>query len=31
VLAYPSRYTHRVALSPRRLLATDGKRVTFAY
>lgn len=31
VLAYLSRYTHRVALSPRRLLATDGQSVTFAY
>lgn len=31
VLAYLSRYTHRVALSPRRLLATDGTHVTFAY
>jgi len=31
VLAYLSRYTHRVALSPRRLLATDGQNVTFAY
>ena len=31
VLAYLSRYTHRVALSPRRLLATDGTSVTFAY
>lgn len=31
VLAYLSRYTHRVALSPQRLLATDGKSVTFAY
>jgi len=31
VLAYLSRYTHRVALSPRRLLATDGHTVTFAY
>jgi Putative transposase/Transposase zinc-binding domain len=31
VLAYLSRYTHRVALSPRRLLTTDGKSVTFAY
>jgi hypothetical protein len=31
VLAYLSRYTHRVALSPRRLLATDGASVTFAY
>lgn len=31
VLAYLSRYTHRVALSPRRLLASDGASVTFAY
>lgn len=31
VLAYLARYTHRVALSPRRLLATDGARVTFAW
>lgn len=31
VLAYLSRYTHRVALSPRRLLAIDGTSVTFAY
>ena len=31
VLAYLSRYTHRVALSSRRLLATDGVNVTFAY
>lgn len=31
VLAYLSRYTHRVALSARRLLATDGARVIFAY
>ena len=31
VLAYLSRYTHRVALSPRRLLATDGSSGTFAY
>lgn len=31
VLGYLSRYTHRVALSPRRLLATDGTSVTFAY
>ena len=31
VLAYLSRDTHRVALSPRRLLATDGTSVTFAY
>ena len=31
VLAYLSRYTHRVAISPRRLLASDGNSVTFAY
>ena len=31
VLAYLSRYTHRVALSPRRLLAADETSVTFAY
>ena len=31
VLAYLSRYTHRVAISPRRLLATEGPTVTFAY
>lgn len=31
VLAYLSRYTHRVALSPRRLLAANGQTVTFAY
>lgn len=33
VLAYLSRYTHRVALSPRRLLGLDaeGGTVTFAY
>jgi hypothetical protein len=31
VLAYLSRYTHRVALSPRRLLATDRASVTFAW
>lgn len=30
VLAYLSRYTHRVALSPRRLLAMDETAVTFA-
>jgi hypothetical protein len=29
VLAYLSRYTHRVAISNRRLIATDGKSVTF--
>ncbi|HEX7971968.1 MAG TPA: transposase [Thiobacillus sp.] len=31
VLAYLSRYTHRVAISPRRLLVSDGQSVTFAY
>jgi len=33
VLAYLSRYTHRVALSPRRLLALDpeGRTVTFSW
>ena len=31
VLAYLSRYTHRVALSPRRLLRADETRVSFAY
>lgn len=31
VLAYLSRYTHRVALSPGRLLAADAASVTFAY
>jgi Putative transposase/Transposase zinc-binding domain len=29
VLAYLSRYTHRVAISNRRLIACDGRRVTF--
>ena len=29
VLAYLSRYTHRVAISNRRLIAADGKSVTF--
>jgi Putative transposase/Transposase zinc-binding domain len=29
VLAYLSRYTHRVAISNRRLIATNGKTVTF--
>jgi len=29
VLAYLSRYTHRVAISNRRLIATDAKAVTF--
>lgn len=31
VLAYLSRYTHRVALSPRRLLAADETTVSFSY
>lgn len=31
VLAYLSRYTHRVALSNRRLLEADAQTVTFAY
>ena len=31
VLAYLSRYTHRVAISNRRLLAFDGERVSFRY
>lgn len=31
VLAYLSRYTHRVAISSRRLLAADAATVTFAY
>jgi hypothetical protein len=31
VLAYLSRYTHRVAISNRRLLAFDGAGVTFRY
>jgi Putative transposase/Transposase zinc-binding domain len=31
VLAYLSRYTHRVAISNHRLLAFDGERVTFRY
>jgi len=31
VLAYLSRYTHRVAISPSRLLAADESNVTFAY
>jgi hypothetical protein len=29
VLAYLSRYTHRVAISNRRLIALDGRQVTF--
>jgi hypothetical protein len=31
VLAYLSRYTHRVAISNSRLIALDGKEVTFKY
>lgn len=31
VLAYLSRYTHRVAISNRRLIAFDSQRVTFGY
>ncbi len=31
VLAYLSRYTHRVALSPRRLLAVDRRRATVSF
>jgi hypothetical protein len=31
VLAYLSRYTHRVAISNSRLLASDGDGVTFKY
>jgi hypothetical protein len=31
VLAYLSRYTHRVAISDRRLIAFDETRVTFRY
>jgi len=31
VLAYLSRYTHRVAISNRRLIAFDGTGVTFRY
>jgi hypothetical protein len=31
VLAYLSRYTHRVAISNRRLVAFDGNSVTFRY
>jgi hypothetical protein len=31
VLAYLSRYTHRVAISNRRLLRSDGQTVTFDY
>jgi len=31
VLGYLSRYTHRVAISNRRLIQADGQHVTFAY
>ena len=31
VLAYLSRYTHRVAISNRRLLALDDRGVTFRW
>jgi hypothetical protein len=31
VLAYLSRYTHRVAISNRRLIAADANSVTFNY
>ena len=31
VLAYLSRYTHRVAISNRRLISFDGNQVTFRY
>jgi hypothetical protein len=31
VLRYLGRYTHRVAISNHRLLAFDGKHVTFSY
>jgi hypothetical protein len=31
VLAHLSRYTHRVAISNSRLLASDGDGVTFKY
>jgi len=31
VLAYLSRYTHRVAISNRRILAFEGSQVTFCY
>lgn len=31
VLAYLSRYTHRVAIANSRLVGTDGKNVTFKY
>ena len=31
VLAYLAAYTHRIAISNRRILAFDGQRVTFSY
>jgi hypothetical protein len=31
VLAYLSRYTHRVAISNRRIIGFDGTSVTFRY
>ena len=31
VLAYPSRYTHRIAIANSRLVAFDGERVTFKW
>jgi hypothetical protein len=31
VLAYPSRYTHRVAISNHRLIAADQTGVTFTW
>ncbi|MBV8574856.1 MAG: IS91 family transposase [Acetobacteraceae bacterium] len=31
VLAYLSRYTHRIAISNRRLIAFDGRQVTFKF
>jgi hypothetical protein len=31
VLAYLSRYTHRVAISNRRLIAADAAKVSFKY
>ncbi len=31
VLAYPSRYTHRIAIANSRLVAFDGQRVTFKW
>jgi Putative transposase len=31
VLAYLSRYTHRIAIASSRLVASDGERVTFKW